>query len=83
MDSDINVLQMGIGVLAEGYWQNVTGKKVGGLFGWLWTMTWMVTGGNILVDGWMRTGLGGGEVLPPAAQPVTLMMKYLKSAGVV
>lgn len=73
---------MGLGVLAEGYWEKVTHRKVGGFSGWLWTMAWMVVGGNILVDGWMKTGLGGGEVLPPFAQPVTLIMEYLTPANV-
>lgn len=73
---------MGLGVLAEGYWEKVTHRKVGGFSGWLWTMVWMVVGGNILVDGWMKPGLGGGEVLPPFAQPVTLIMEYLTPANV-
>ena len=71
-------LLMGVGVLAETYWGKLTGRKVGGLLGWVWTMAWMVLGGNILVDGWMKTGLGGGEVLPPFAQPVTLLMNFLR-----
>ncbi|KAI0095139.1 hypothetical protein BDY19DRAFT_879813 [Irpex rosettiformis] len=73
-------LLMGVGVLVETHWAKITGKEVGGIFGWVWTMAWMVLGGNILVDGWMKTGLGGGEVLPPAAQPVTLLMRYFAPA---
>lgn len=68
-------MTMGLGVLIEGYWRQVTGRKVGGFLGWLWTATWMLVCGNILVDGWMKTGLGGGETLPPFAQPVRLFIK--------
>lgn len=68
---------MGGGVLLEGYWRTMTGRKVGGALGWLWTAAWMLTFGNILVDGWMKTGLGGGETLPPFARPVQLIIKYV------
>jgi hypothetical protein len=72
-----------VGVCIESYWEQLTGRKVGGILGWFWTIAWMVPCGNVLVDGWMKTGLGGGETLPPFAQPVTLLMNKFAPVSVV
>lgn len=60
-------LAMALGVCLERMFKGVTGRDVSGRCGWAWTMVWTVAWGNILVDAWMRCGLGGGEILPPFA----------------
>lgn len=62
-------MAMALGVVLEQTWDRLTGMQVGGWVGWLWTMAWLTAWGNLLVDAWMRTGLGGGEILPPFARP--------------
>ena len=69
-------MAMGLGVLLEELWTKVTGRKVGGWTGWLWTMAWLTAWGNLLVDAWMRTGLGGGEILPPQVRPARALLAW-------
>lgn len=57
-------MAMALGVVLEELWERFTGRRVDGLAGWLWTMGWLTAWGNLLVDAWMRTGLGGGEIFP-------------------
>jgi hypothetical protein len=47
---------MGVGVVLE---HVIVGKDVGGWKGWVWTMSWTVLWGNVLVDGWARAGMLG------------------------
>ncbi|KAH7889156.1 hypothetical protein F5I97DRAFT_1947396 [Phlebopus sp. FC_14] len=60
---------MATGVVAEGVFTRVTGRIVGGWAGWMWTMSWLVLWGNVMVDGWARAGMIGSsgnflEVIP-------------------
>jgi hypothetical protein len=48
---------MAPGIFAERAFKQLTGRRVGGLAGWVWTMTWLVLWGNLLIDGFMRAGL--------------------------
>ncbi|KAI0347883.1 hypothetical protein BDW22DRAFT_1349965 [Trametopsis cervina] len=72
---------MGAGVTLEECYKSFTGRKIDGFSGWLWTISFMVVGGNLLVDCWIKTGLFSGEVLPPFAQPVTIGLRYLATAA--
>ena len=45
------------GIFAERTFKRLTGRKVGGLAGWVWTMTWLVLWGNWIIDGFVRAGL--------------------------
>ncbi|KAG1859128.1 hypothetical protein C8R48DRAFT_714675 [Suillus tomentosus] len=58
---------MGVGMVIE---RAVSGNKTGGWIGWMWTMCWMVLWGNVLVDGWARTGLLGSSSAFDRATPV-------------
>lgn len=48
---------MGVGIVLEHCWKTWTGRKVGGLVGWCWTMVWHVVWGNFYVDGGVRIGI--------------------------
>jgi hypothetical protein len=48
---------MAPGILAERTFEQLTGRKVCGLAGWVWTMTWLVLWGNFIMDGFVRAGL--------------------------
>ena len=47
---------MAPGILAERAFKHFTGRKVCGLAGWVWTMTWLVLWGNVIMDGFVRAG---------------------------
>ncbi|KAG2367225.1 hypothetical protein BDR07DRAFT_1272627 [Suillus spraguei] len=67
---------MGVGMVIE---RAVAGNKTGGWIGWIWTMCWLVLWGNMIVDGWARTGfLGGSTVLDsvtPVRQPIERLVR--------
>lgn len=69
-------LAMALGVLLEDLWTKATGRRVRGWVGWTWTMAWTVAWGNMLTDAWMKTGLGGGEILPPQLRPAQLFLSW-------
>ncbi|KAF9007609.1 membrane bound O-acyl transferase family-domain-containing protein [Cyathus striatus] len=59
----------GFGVLVEQGWKKLTGKKVGGMVGWIWTMLWVISWGNMLVDAWCSRGLAGSKFFPQSLRP--------------
>ncbi|KAG9318900.1 hypothetical protein JVU11DRAFT_1010 [Chiua virens] len=48
---------MAPGVLAERAFLRLTGKRVGGVAGWVWTMTWLLLWGHLIVEGFARSGI--------------------------
>ncbi|KAI9574424.1 hypothetical protein HD554DRAFT_2229995 [Boletus coccyginus] len=63
---------MAPGILAERAFKRLTGNKVGGMVGWIWTMTWLVLWGNVMIDAHTRAGVFGyfnfiGRVVPGRA----------------
>ena len=67
---------MGVGVVLE---RAVAGKNVGGWMGWMWTMSWMMLWGNVMIDGWARAGMFGGsrflDSAPPVRQPIEWLVR--------
>jgi hypothetical protein len=70
-------LMMGFGILIEGMWKNVSGKKVGGWAGWIWTMLWAIAWSNVLVDAWLRRGLAGSLFMPESRRPSKIFVDHL------
>jgi len=62
-------LLMGVGVVMEGAFTKATGLRVGGWFGWLWTMVWTTLWGTFMIDGWARHGLFAIRLLPDGFRP--------------
>jgi len=50
-------LLMGLGVVMEVEFKKVTGMRVQGFSGWLWTMSWTLVWGTFMLDGWARHGI--------------------------
>lgn len=48
---------MALGVLIERASYQATGRKVGGVVGWVWTMTWLLVWGSVTVDGFVRSSM--------------------------
>lgn len=54
-----------VGMVIERVYKSITGKRVEGLLGWIWTVTWILGWGGMLVDAWMIRGLAGSMFVPP------------------
>ncbi|KXN88492.1 putative long-chain-alcohol O-fatty-acyltransferase 8 [Leucoagaricus sp. SymC.cos] len=50
-------LIQGVGVILEHTWKHFTGSRVGGVLGRIWTLSWVVIWGQLIVDAWCRKGL--------------------------
>ncbi|KAK0498868.1 hypothetical protein EDD18DRAFT_53665 [Armillaria luteobubalina] len=65
----------GVGVVLEGIWKKLTGRRVGGVLGWIWTAAWVVGWCNFMMDAWARAGLMGSVFFPNGVRPVDMMRK--------
>ncbi|KAK0450438.1 uncharacterized protein EV420DRAFT_1563554 [Desarmillaria tabescens] len=72
-DSGCLFLVSAIGVLAEGAFRRVFGVRVGGLWGWIWTMAWLLFWSNYLVDAWAQVGMIGASPFPKSMRPVDIL----------
>ncbi|MBW0479701.1 hypothetical protein O181_019416 [Austropuccinia psidii MF-1] len=54
-------LIQGVGIVLEAIFQKVTGHRVEGILGWLWTFSFVILNGRPMVDAWKRNGLGNSE----------------------
>ena len=61
-------LLMGLGAIMEIVFGNVTGMRVQGFAGWLWTMSWTLMWGTLMLDGWARHGMLA-NVFPDRLRP--------------
>jgi hypothetical protein len=67
----------GVGIILESTWKKMTGTKVGGALGWLWTMTWTVVWCHILVDEWVKRGLVLTLFVPQQWRPAVRLASLL------
>ncbi|KAF8836145.1 hypothetical protein BDN67DRAFT_974581 [Paxillus ammoniavirescens] len=66
---------MALGVVGERAFRQWTGRKVGGLVGWVWTMGWVNLWGALMVDGWARAGMFGCSSFVDSATPVRALVE--------
>ncbi|KIK26735.1 hypothetical protein PISMIDRAFT_675660 [Pisolithus microcarpus 441] len=60
---------MAVGIILERVFTWVTGRRVGGWIGRLWTMAWLLVWGNIMVDGFGRAGMFASSNVFDTASP--------------
>ncbi|KAI0033618.1 hypothetical protein K488DRAFT_47285 [Vararia minispora EC-137] len=66
----IMFMAIAAGILLEGAFTKVTGRKVGGFWGWLWMISVQVACGFGVVDhGLARSGLAASDCFPPQFRP--------------
>ncbi|OSX67195.1 hypothetical protein POSPLADRAFT_1042455 [Postia placenta MAD-698-R-SB12] len=53
-----------VGILAEVAWVRVTGRRVGGVVGWLWKSFFVLVLGQMCVDAWAIGGFAGATLVP-------------------
>jgi len=68
---------MGPGILAERAFYRLTGRRVGGVVGWVWTMAWVLLWGNVMVEGFIRAGLHGASNPLDDPLPVRISVEHL------
>ncbi|KAL1676098.1 hypothetical protein EV122DRAFT_217159 [Schizophyllum commune] len=56
-------MMMAVGMIVEELYRMVTGRRVSGLVGWLWTWVWIIGWGQFLVEAYARKGLIGQQWL--------------------
>ena len=66
-----------VGMIMEYAWKKATGKRVGGIIGFLWAFSFLTVTGNIFVDVWARRGLLGFDFGPDAWRPTTLFLNWI------
>ena len=72
-------LMMGVGTLLEYVFKLVTGHRVGGLGGWLWSVLWVLVWGNMLVDAWLSRGLANSLFSPQEQRPSVLFVRFVQN----
>ncbi|KIJ08719.1 hypothetical protein PAXINDRAFT_172797 [Paxillus involutus ATCC 200175] len=65
---------MALGVVGERVFRQWTGRKVGGLAGWVWTMVWLILWGPPMIDGWARAGMFGSSSFVDSVTPVRALV---------
>ena len=70
-------LMMAVGIILEGVWKAVSGKNVGGVLGWAWTVVWTVGWANLLVDAWYRRGVAACSLIAEHLRPTKFVVSYL------
>ncbi|KAJ7052585.1 membrane bound O-acyl transferase family-domain-containing protein [Mycena amicta] len=72
-------LTMAVGILLEGLWKRVSGRRVCGLLGWFWTVGWVVGFGFLMVDPWCQSGILGSVFIPQNFRPAAFLHRALVS----
>ena len=71
---------MGPLLVAERAFYKVTGKKVDGVAGWVWTIVWLLIWGNVMTEGFVRGGMyprAGDAKVPVVKDLVTKFDAWL------
>lgn len=68
-------IMMGVGVVLEGLWSVLTGRKVGGRLGWAWTMGWVIWWSQLYAEDLLTKGMAGGEVIPQRFRPAKILVE--------
>ena len=71
---------MAVGILLEYSWKKVTGSRVDGFFGRVWTFVWLLGWGNIIVEAWCTKGMIGSVFFPDGLRPSDYILSmWIKS----
>ncbi|KAF9242039.1 hypothetical protein BU15DRAFT_72970 [Melanogaster broomeanus] len=66
---------MGIGAVGERTFLQWTGRRVEGLAGWVWTMTWVMLCNSLTMDGWARAGVFGSPSIIEGVAPLRALVE--------
>ncbi|TRM60986.1 membrane bound O-acyl transferase family-domain-containing protein [Schizophyllum amplum] len=71
------VMSGGVGMLLEITVKRMTGRKVEGPIGWVWTMVWVTGWGHLVTEAWLSRGLAGCILIPEAVRPIPRILRLL------
>ncbi|KAH9942733.1 hypothetical protein B0H21DRAFT_696084 [Amylocystis lapponica] len=66
-----------VGVLLEKAYRARTGRRVGGVAGWLWTAVFVLGLGQMCTDAFVKDGMARGLVLPEELSPVSRVLSLV------
>ncbi|KAI9573448.1 hypothetical protein HD554DRAFT_2035262 [Boletus coccyginus] len=66
----------GVGVVLERIWTKATGRRVGGVWGRVWTFGWLTLWGVRMVDEWAKAGRFGMRSLP--VEPSLALVAFVR-----
>ncbi|KAF9228192.1 hypothetical protein BS17DRAFT_763737 [Gyrodon lividus] len=69
----------GVGIALERVWKGVYGRSVGGIWGWMWTFSWLALWGVPMVDEWAKAGRFGAESFPGGFKPSVVLVSLVRS----
>jgi len=69
-------MMMAVGILFERSWKDLTGSRVDGFFGRVWTYVWLLGWGNIIIDAWSTRGLIGSAFFPEGYRPSDYIFQW-------
>ena len=72
-------LLMGVGAALERGFKQVTGRRVGGIWGWAWTMVWTICWGTLMIDAWARRGMVAADLFPYGLRPGKMLIDAIIS----
>ncbi len=61
-------LLSGVGTFLEIAFKRITGRKVGGWVGRIWTWSYMLYTASLSVNDWMDAGMGGSYLTPTSGR---------------
>ncbi|KAF8553846.1 hypothetical protein OG21DRAFT_1509617 [Imleria badia] len=68
-----------VGVVLERLWTKQTGRRVGGVWGRIWTFGWLALWGVWVVDEWAKAGRFGALSLPGDMEPSVVLASVIRS----
>ena len=71
-------LMMGVGIVLERAWKYMTGYRVGGIFGWVWTFVWLIGWWHLLFDLYCRKGLLAIRFFAEEYRPSALVTRFAR-----
>ena len=66
-----------VGVVLERLWTRWTGRRVGGVWGWMWTFGWLAVWGVWMMDEWAKAGRFGSLSLPGDVSPSVMLASVI------
>lgn len=70
-------LMNGIGIILERVFKAITGKRVDGIAGRIWTYVWLIGWGSFLISAWFERGLAECRFWPQDVSPAFYVHKLL------
>ena len=68
----------GVGVVLERVWKKATGRSVGGIWGWMWMVGWLVLWGVPMVDTYAKAGRFAAMCVVGRLEPSLALVAFVR-----